>query len=222
MPIARPPLNNIVNAPNEPADPPSHNDVLEALRYTKKVTLAIEEKTLENIHLSHAVAYEHSIVHAKALQGQPNALPPGLQNAINQALAAALPEALNQALPAAINQALPAAINQALPEAINQALEPLKQQIEQLKIAVGEVGRTGAMGYNHSCDDGEIRNFRRVPFRNGKLPGPNLPPITDVQSLADMTVQNRRRYYRGYYGGRGQFPDDLNEKILAAIGYRST
>ncbi|KIM91120.1 hypothetical protein PILCRDRAFT_1323 [Piloderma croceum F 1598] len=65
-PVPRPPLNNIINLPPLPENPPVSKNVVEGYRYKEDMAVAHEAGLVSDDHLANAFTYQLNLVQARA------------------------------------------------------------------------------------------------------------------------------------------------------------
>ncbi|KIM73380.1 hypothetical protein PILCRDRAFT_15286 [Piloderma croceum F 1598] len=82
-PVALPPLNNIINLPPQPQNPPVDRDVVVGYHYNKDIVVAHADGLVDDHHFAESFTYQLNLVQAQAGAA---AAPPWFHVAMQQAL----------------------------------------------------------------------------------------------------------------------------------------
>jgi len=94
-----------------------------------------------------------------------------------------------------------------------------------LVVGLAPLTRVAHTTYNLACGDGRTRNFKVVPFVNGTLPTaaqPNLPVLTSIDDIMNLTGPEATRYLVGYGLPHQHHVNDRRNAIRIEIGCTAT
>ncbi|KAJ7913790.1 hypothetical protein B0H13DRAFT_1873534 [Mycena leptocephala] len=198
-PVQLPPLNNVVNLPSVPRDPPIDTDVLNAVAYRTNTKLAYGAPFFRLKHLI------------------------GLISGTDQNLVT--PQAMSEAVKFE-HSVVSAAVGDG---AVADALRPLKDDIDRIETSIKELTTTvntclviSAKSYNSQVGDGSIgdRQFEIVPFPDETDPvASGLPLLNTLQVIQALTPAETREYYKGYCrpAANAVIPHHDQRKVLIRV-----
>ncbi|KAJ7503465.1 hypothetical protein B0H11DRAFT_2274107 [Mycena galericulata] len=101
--------------------------------------------------------------------------------------------------------AITAAVGGAVGPAVTAALVPVIQRLDAIDLKLNKTLSFAAVAHNRYQGNGIVPHgpFEVVPFKNGTMPPANLPPLTNINVIRNLSDADARAYYRGYGGIAG-------------------
>jgi hypothetical protein len=197
-----PVLNNVVNLPPQPDNPPTNKDICHATLFAKQVLDAHARSQVTADDVAAAMKYQAVVMGRTSA----DVAPPWFQGALNEALAG-----LDKSLGTRMTK---------METRLNTRLEKVEAILKTLQTRQVETLRISAVVANRQLGIGRGIPFHEVPFPDGTYPTSateQLPLLASVEVVENLTRQESKQYLQGYFPGK-PIPADRRAAILLAIG----
>ncbi|KAK7689645.1 hypothetical protein QCA50_007438 [Cerrena zonata] len=192
MALVLPTNGRNVRTPLPPNDPPTSADIYAASDYLNRIRFqALAANDMQARVTDEDIANAHEYLHCAIAKKVATAAAPPWFTPVQQQM-----NTMQQQMNTMQQQMITIQQENTI---TRQQLNTMQQQMNAMQGQLNDVKREQNIAYNFTAGPGWPYPYKIVPFPDGTLPNAqNLPPLTNIRVIRDLSSADTRKYYRLY------------------------